>query len=390
MSFGSSVGDCILLAQLAWNTYQGAKKACGEHDELTREVSSLYKVLNRMQKEISDPESLVHKASKDKRQELEEHVAGCEGILRTMDNVLTKFNALTGEQRRGKKLWQKIKFGNGQMKDLGDIRMKLSAHTSAIMMSLNLCSLDSLGRVEVTLGRVEARSTTHGEQLRGIRKALHWVTANMAATSGDGSVWTSYTNDDQTFWRELRRELVKEGYRSSTLQRHKVLIKDYVEELGNRGVFDDIPEDKDEVESDISLHNQSSHIDEPDGSNPHIVGGPNALNYGQDPNFYSAPLSYPTRDDVDQSDGKQGELVRDIGTDRTEDKISVHLTPISMEHTDAFQPSSTVSNDHDAVEQHNPMLNDLRTASGQDDNEFSDTSSVIADASQTSQLPETC
>ncbi|CAL3973569.1 unnamed protein product [Diplocarpon coronariae] len=242
MSFGYSVGDCIVLSQLAWNTYQGAKKACGEHDELTREVSSLYKVLNRLQRELSNPESLVHKASLDKRQELEEHAAGCEGILRTMDSVLTKFNALTGEQRRGRKLWQKIKFGNGQVKDLADIRIKLSAHTSAIMMSLNLCSLDSLGRVEAVLVRVEAKSTSHDKQLRGIRSALHWVTANMAAASGEGSVWTSYTNDDQAFWRGLRRELIKEGYRSTTLQRHKTLIKDYVEELGNRGVFDDILE----------------------------------------------------------------------------------------------------------------------------------------------------
>ncbi|KAK0117217.1 hypothetical protein ONS96_013051 [Cadophora gregata f. sp. sojae] len=112
MSFGSSVGDCILLAQLAWNTYQGARKACGEHDELTREVSSLYKVLNRLRKEISNPESQVNKASNDKRQELEEHAAGCEGILKTMNHVLNKYNTLTGEQRRGKralaedKIWE--------------------------------------------------------------------------------------------------------------------------------------------------------------------------------------------------------------------------------------------------------------------------------------------
>jgi len=240
MSFGSSIGDCILLAQLAWNTYQGARKACGEHDELTREVSSLYKVLNRLRKEVSNPESQLNKASNDKRQELEEHVAGCEGILKTMHNVLTKYNALTGEQKRGRRLWQKIKFGNGQTKDLAEIRIKLSTHTSAIMMSLKLCSLDSMGRVETALGRVEARSAMHGEQLHGIRKALHWVTANMTAVSREGSVWTSYTNDDQMFWRELRRELAKEGYRSSTLQRHKRLITNYVEELGNRGVFDDI------------------------------------------------------------------------------------------------------------------------------------------------------
>jgi len=34
------------------------------------------------------------------------------------------------------------------------------------------------------------------------------------------------------FWRQLRRELVREGYRSSVLHKHKGLLKDYVEELG--------------------------------------------------------------------------------------------------------------------------------------------------------------
>ena len=279
MSFGSSIGDCILLAQLAWNTYQGARKACGEHDELTREVSSLYKVLNRLRKEVSNPESQVNKASNDKRQELEEHAAGCEGILKTMHNVLTKYNALTGEQRRGRRLWQKIKFGNGQTKDLAEIRIKLSTHTSAIMMSLNLCSLDSMGRVETALGRVEARSAMHGEQLHGIRKALHWVTANMTAVSGEGTVWTSYTNDDQMFWRELRRELVKEGYRSYTLQRHKRLIKNYVEELGNRGVFDDILDlDEDSNEGNINPDDSSSFKSHPVSEASDVESSPDSHN----------------------------------------------------------------------------------------------------------------
>ena len=60
----------------------------------------------------------------------------------------------------------------------------------------------------------------------------------MATKSGEGTVWTSYENDDKAFWRELRRGLVKEGYRSSVLHEHKHLIKKYVEELGGRGFFD--------------------------------------------------------------------------------------------------------------------------------------------------------
>ncbi|KAH7407326.1 hypothetical protein BKA64DRAFT_412593 [Cadophora sp. MPI-SDFR-AT-0126] len=331
MSFGSSVGDCILLAQLAWNTYQGAKKACGEHDELTREVSSLYKVLNRLRKEISNPESQVNKASNDKRQELEEHAAGCEGLLKTMNNVLTKYNALTGEQRRGKRLWQKIKFGNGQTKDLAEIRIKLSTHTSAIMMSLNLCSLDSMGRVEAILGRVEARSASHGEQLHGIRKALHWVTANMAAASGEGSVWTSYTNDDQMFWRELRRELANEGYRSDTLQRHKRLIKNYVEELGNRGVFDDIP-DLEECSPDM--------IQDPDGDSIDIRQS-TPIPEGFRIESPSDKYDIATMKDNSEHSSSEG---------NAEDTES--LASMSEPRIDHIEPVDGRSEDHDACEQH--------------------------------------
>jgi hypothetical protein len=286
MSFGTSIGDCILLAQLAWNTFQGAKEACGENNELTREVSSLYKALNRLQKEVSNPTSFVSRANNERREELEEHAAGCREILKVMDAVLKKYNALEGN--RPKQLWQKIKFGNGEMKNLAEIRIKLSAHTSAIMMSLNMCSLDSLGRVEETLGRVEAQSSRHGHHLRGIRKSLHWVTANMAATggSGSGSVWTSYTNDDKSFWRELRRELVNEGYDSAALQKHKKLIKAYVEELGNRGVFDEpepeeaeyshVPEHRTHRDSGVymQLDEITEDVETPESTEPDEIDGP--------------------------------------------------------------------------------------------------------------------
>lgn len=232
MSFGTSAGDAILLVQLAWKTLQGARQACGEHDELTREVASLHRVLLRLQRENEDPESLLTQADHDRRQELGELCSGCEQVLKVMDSIISKYNALSEDKRSGKRLWQKVQFGNGEMQDLAEIRLKLSAHTSAILLSLNLCSLSCQGRIERRMNNV-------GGDLEGIRWKVDWIAANMAASSGEGSIWSSYTDDDRGFWRELRRGLVKEGYRSSVLHRHKHLIKQYVEELGNRGVFDE-------------------------------------------------------------------------------------------------------------------------------------------------------
>jgi hypothetical protein len=158
-----------------------------------------------------------------------------------MDSIISKYNALSEDKRSRRKLWQKVRFGNGEMQDLAEIRLKLSAHTSAILLSLNLCSLGSRGRIERRLNNV-------GGDLDRIRWKVDWIAANMAASSGEGTVWSSYTDDDRGFWRELRRGLVKEGYRSSVIHRHKHLIKQYVEELGNRGVFDE--------GNDASLHGE--------------------------------------------------------------------------------------------------------------------------------------
>jgi hypothetical protein len=260
MSFGYSIGDGVLLAQLAWTTVKGARQACGEHDELTREVSSLHRVLQRLHRELANPDSLLHRAEDDRRQELDELGKGCEQILNIMNSIVTKYNKLSDKERSGKRLWQKVKFGNGEVRDLADIRRKLSAHTSALLMSLNLCSLGSQGRAEKQLNDV-------GRDLKGIRGKVDWIAAKITAKGGDGTVWTSYENDDKAFWRELRRELVVEGYDSSVLQKHKQLLKEYIKELGSRGVFDQVFDEdspKDDPEERESDDSEPENIDSED------------------------------------------------------------------------------------------------------------------------------
>jgi hypothetical protein len=255
MRSGTSAGDVILIVQLAWNTFQGAKQACGEHDELTREVSSLHKVLNRVRREISRSPSSGE--NEERRKELDEHVAGCEHVLRVMNEVLVKYNALGEDKKKGRsltRLWKTIKFANGEKSDLADIRSKLTTHTSALMMSLKLYTLGSLGRVEKQLGN-------QGGELKGIKESINWIAANMTASksaAGEGSVWTIYENDDRAFWRELRRELHSDGFPWPALEKRKNLIKAYVKELGNRGVFD---EDENEDEGiDFETRDAGGHL----------------------------------------------------------------------------------------------------------------------------------
>lgn len=236
MSFGYSIGDVITVTQLAWRTVQNARKACGEYDELTREVLSLHIVLRRLEQELEKPENPINdvKSGDTYKEELEDVFDGCKRVLNILDQVLTKYNALSERERSGRKLWQQIRFGNGKMTDLAEMRGKLTYYTSAMSLFLNMVSVG-------TMGRVERQMDNAGGDIKEIKVAVNSITAHLMSksTRHEGSILTAYADDDRAVWKEFRRELLEDGFSSSVIRKHKGLIKAYIEELGSRGLFDE-------------------------------------------------------------------------------------------------------------------------------------------------------
>lgn len=242
MSFGFSLGDAIVLTQLASRAVQNSRKACGAHDELTQEITSLKLVLGRLKDEAAKAESPINRPGDSCREELQSLVVGSKKVLKVLENILVKYNSLSQEERSGRKLWQRIRFGNGEMQDLAELRAKLTFYTSALSLFLNMVSVDSIGRVE-------KRMDEAGGDLREIRLAVNGITAHLLASKGrEGSVLTTYAEDDRAVWKELRRELVMDGFSSSTIRKHKELIKAYMKELAERGLLDEVdPHDQNGV-----------------------------------------------------------------------------------------------------------------------------------------------
>jgi hypothetical protein len=232
MSFGFGVTDFLTVIQLAQKTFQNAKRACGAHDELTRELMSLHTVLGRLDEEARNPASLLQQGSGHQKEELNTIVLACEKVLKVLGSILEKYNALSEDTRSVTKLWQKVKFGNGEMQDVKEIRLQLSNYTSTITLYLNVVSLGSHGRVEQLMN-------SQGGVLVDIRESLNLIAASMTMGNREGSVLTSYADDDKAFWKNLRRELIAEGVPSSAIAKHREIIKSYVMELGSRGVLDD-------------------------------------------------------------------------------------------------------------------------------------------------------
>ncbi|KAF4627858.1 hypothetical protein G7Y89_g10294 [Cudoniella acicularis] len=155
--------------------------------------------------------------NKEQRKELDEHIADCKHILRAIDNCLQKYNVLGDEKKEGQ----------------ADIRLKISAYTTAISMNLKLYILGGLGRVEKQL-------QNQGDDLKDI----------------------PYENDDREFWRELRRQLLEESFPLPALQKKKGLIKAYVGELGSKGILDKDGSDGDEA-LDCSADENATHFTPP-------------------------------------------------------------------------------------------------------------------------------
>lgn len=234
MSFGYSVSEVVLITELAWRTFQNSRKACGEYDELTREVSSCHAVLGRLERELEDSESLLSKENDD--EELGIIVHGSEKVLKVLDIILGKFNTLSDEERSKRRLWQKICFGNGKVEDVRDQRARLTYHTQALSLYINL-------HTTASVGRVEKQMKESGGDLKEIRLAVNHITAHLLSVDSnkrDGSILSTYSNDDKAIWREFRRELVRDGFRSSVIQEHKEVIKAYIKELGSRGFLDEV------------------------------------------------------------------------------------------------------------------------------------------------------
>ena len=248
MSVGVSPGDFLTFIKLTKDFIQNSHKACGAHAELTREARSLHAVLQLLKHEIVKPESLLNRGDDYRHEEFRDLCRGCQKLIDGLFQILKKYNALPDRDKSLKKLTHMVRFGNGEMLELHEMRDKISQYTAALNIFLNMLSVGSQGRVESYM-------VSQGDELKRLRVTVNWMLASMQArTRGENSILTSYADDDKEFWKSLRRELIQEGYPSDVLSKHRNIIKKYVIELGSMGAFDEAPHKDESFRGDIDLY----------------------------------------------------------------------------------------------------------------------------------------
>ena len=234
MSFGYSIGDIVSLVQLAWKTVQNSRKACGEHDEFTREASSLHVVIQSLEKESSKPDSPINHPEDTYKEELWRIVGGCSKVLTGVNRGLEKYNTLSQKETSAKKLLQEVVFGNGEMPDMRHLREQMTYYNTCLSLFLNMISIGSIGRVDRQMKKAGGEIEEILIAVNGIR-----ARARLSLISNRDSILTTYEDDDKAVWKEFRKELYQEGFSSAIIEKHKTLIKAYIRELADRGLLDD-------------------------------------------------------------------------------------------------------------------------------------------------------
>jgi hypothetical protein len=244
MSFGYSAGDFLLLVQLAHRTFRNCQKAGDEYIEITHEVRSLRCVLRALRSEAERPGSYIFKQDATITKDLANAAEGCRNVLDGLGSMLAKFEGLEedGVMGKGKRLWQRLRFGS-KMEDLGVVRAKLITFTSTISVLLDTMQIKASDRIE---GKIDDGFSNVKGTFEQLRKEIRTIAVRERKLQRSGSTvsllsLSTYAGDDAEVWREFRRRLVRSGFSSHALERHRDVLQAYMMKLDESGLLDETP-----------------------------------------------------------------------------------------------------------------------------------------------------
>lgn len=235
MSFGFSVGDCILLIDIARTQYNNCVAAGPEYREIAREVKTLFDVLEFLHNESSKTPSPLLRGDQTFTTQLASAVNGCRHILEDLQTLLAKYEGMSGNGKAAnltRKLWHKIRFGS-KIQALGEVRGKIILYTTTISVLLDAMQLPATGRLE---DKLDVTNTTMVDGFQSIKlvmveEVLKAKSLTQRQSTASPLSMLTYNEDDKEIWKEFRRELVAKGFKSNKLDRHKDTLMAYMLKL---------------------------------------------------------------------------------------------------------------------------------------------------------------
>lgn len=214
MSFGFSPTDFITLISLTSRAYKGWNAACGEYGDITSTLFSFQTVLRRVHRHVEQPstesaEPFV-RPSGTLRDDLGEVLRTSNQTIIELQSILQKYPSLKTDHKSN---WERLRLG---CRNLSGLQLRLSRDLniiSTLLLDQVLFTID-LYRQDVT----QLSSTIKG----GVAVALeNIVESKTGDTKTMSTAFTTYEQDSEEVWRDLRREMIKIGFKSDEILANK-------------------------------------------------------------------------------------------------------------------------------------------------------------------------
>jgi hypothetical protein len=240
MSFGFSIGDFVLLIQIARTTFRNCQEAGDEYIEVANAVRCLHSVLKTLQAEAQRPESKIFKQHPASTAQLLETAEGCKNVLDSLGYILAKYEGLKVDSQAGagKKFWQLFRFGS-KAEELVVIRSKLDTYTSTLSIVIDTLHIQATDRVET---KIDGGFAELSGQFAKMRKEILAIAIQARSEERRSSTMSTltlstYAGDEKIVWRDFRRELLKRGFKSQSLEKHKHVLLAYMIKLDQSGLL---------------------------------------------------------------------------------------------------------------------------------------------------------
>ena len=117
------MGDIIAVSRLALKVYTAYKDAPDDYRNIADEVKSLHIIIEEAARHFDESTTLRNK----KQQRGKEVLEGCENVLKDLDALIGKYNALASANTR--QVFRRIKLGT---EDIVTLRARLTSHTTLL------------------------------------------------------------------------------------------------------------------------------------------------------------------------------------------------------------------------------------------------------------------
>lgn len=243
----TSISYISAVAAAARNLYRRAKISGPDFAEIATAVRPLHSVLKHLRAEAEDADSLLNSDGYESSvyaRQLTPIVEDTDFTLKQLDTILEKYGSYPSDgespdsARRGRANTSAKRMEDRERDMVALIRTKLANQKTNIDIFLDTVQLHNPTRQHKPVDLEHA----DGQQMDKIKDKVDVVAARLfqrrarALASGDAA----QESEDQ-MWQEFWAELVKEGFSSDVLRKHKEVLRAYIRELDSNGYLDDKP-----------------------------------------------------------------------------------------------------------------------------------------------------